>query len=335
MNNTSQPNAKAESAEISLIDLLVLVIKRRRIIAGLTILCALVAGLYYVAFPLMGIREITEEYTVEMNIMVPGFPSDIQTYLNFQAPQVMMAALGEVRNISSVYRETQQEFRDPGQQAVELTETELLRREQNFNIYIRDRVMKNMLSVQYSEQLSTVTILFSYRNSEFAESFLKILEKRIYEITQRKLNDAYEQASRRLAAAESRALLELETMLTSVLSETPNVTPEQVFRLFRNIEGQRNLQAVFQLAQTRHLLDSLLDSSQFPWSPGSEIMVYVETEQVARDGIRRTILIVFVVLFLSVICALILEFAEFIKNDPIESRKIQDAWNYPKKKTNN
>lgn len=288
----TQHGEHTQPDEISLVDIFVVFIKRRRLLivsAGLAILLSVLI-LYILPLFSVYVYDPGTSYTSERIIQLPSIPVDLQHYIQVAPAQRLSVLFSDPAFISSEY-ETVMEGKNG------MSDTA-------YTSHLRENVLGKQLMFSHDEKQNTVKISFTHMNLQDSQQFLQ---------------DVVAKARSRVLREYTQAYSDAQTAVTFATETTTE--------LLAGLENVRQTD-IQPLAELRHNIERLrvrMNQNDFPWSVDKPV-VYEDD-----DGTSRSVLlavIVIAVVFLAVFIAFILEYADRVKNDPEEMQKIHNAWKW-------
>lgn len=311
------PPAGAED-EISLIDLLAVLIRYRRLIIRGTALAGVLAVLVLYVLPLTGLLEVEEDtYTAEVELIVERVPPELREFIPIDPGTLLRASLTDLRTVAAVYRDfaTEDEL-DP-----EMTHPRYL-------AYVRREVIPERLSVGWDGSTRTIRIRWKGDDPEDAVAFVDAL-------IEYAAPSMSEEILRLLQDAEDRLMLNLEnarrnlqeSLVAAVerMADSPRGVSEE--RIRDLIEGSETgvIRGLMEAELALEALRVVTDNPSGLFMVVSNPVVLAE-EPEAQGRAVRVVVTVMAAFFLLVFLAFVLQYARNIRRDPEEMAKLQSAW---------
>ena len=303
-----------EEDTISLVDLVAVVVRHRRLIIGGTILVALavIAALYAPAPAGLEIGP-QREFTVERSLYIASIPPGAAQYVNLDIPAAVRGVLADPRVVGNVYREFEE---DPPED----------RSQEQYLTMVRRDIIDQRLRVSWDNNTRTITLSFAGPDSASTAAFLQELLHATSAALSRTLQPLLMQATQDLATSLESTQAVLAQLVSESVGQTAgpggSITPEAVLMTL-NSSGGPTLSA---FNETRATLDRMEAIAQEPASllrPLGSTAVYEEP-----TGSRSMIVIISTItaFFLTVFLAFVLEYIRRVKEDPEEVGKLTAAW---------
>jgi len=168
-NQSEHSTSGPQEDEISLVDLLAVIVRHRRLIIGVPVVVGLAAALYLYALPALGVTERTVvTYEVRRDFEVAEVSEQLENVVPFDLVARAMSFLRDVRVVGSEYAEVFPEARAE-------------RTDEEYNTWIRSEVIGERLTTSYDEDSERLSVTFTGGDLELAEAFLEQLSRRVTE----------------------------------------------------------------------------------------------------------------------------------------------------------
>ncbi|AHC16476.1 hypothetical protein [Salinispira pacifica] len=291
----TQPVNNPQPDEISLVDIIVVFIKRRRLLVASASLAIFLSILVLYIFPLFNVYlyDPGTRYTAERIIQLPVVSEDLKNYIPLVPEQRVSVMFADPAFIASEYEDVMEDKNGMSATA--------------YASFLRENVLGKQLVYNFDAKQGTATLRFTHQNKDDAERFL---------------NDVATKARARLLNEYTRGHSDAQTAV-SLASES---TLQQLSAL-DNVR-QSDITPLAELQNDLARMRVLMNRNDFPWSMDDPV-IYEDSEGTSRSVLL--VVIVMAVVFLAVFIAFILEYADKVKSDPEEMEKIRRAWNWKRK----
>ncbi|MFP4409232.1 MAG: hypothetical protein ACLFPW_11990, partial [Spirochaetaceae bacterium] len=146
----SDQNHRYEEDTISLIDLVAVLVRFRKMIVGGTLAVAILAGVYLYSRPTPAVTEgPAEEYTTEQRLSISSIPEDLARYVSLDPAGAVESIVTDPRTVAAAYREVEPMINS------DIPED---RSEERYLSMIRSSVIDERLSVSYDRDTSILTL---------------------------------------------------------------------------------------------------------------------------------------------------------------------------------
>lgn len=298
--------------EISLIDLLAVLVRFRRIIIGGTALAGIIAAVVLYVFPMVGITEPQEEYVAQVRLVVNRIPEELEDFAPIDPGVLMQAVLTDARIVGEVYRLYNDDI-DP-----DMTPERYLR-------MIRRDIVGNQLEIEWSERTRTMDIQWTDNNSERALEFVETLIEAATPTMTGQIRWQLQGAERSLAVnIESRIALarSVGTVVGRIAEGGRTVDEARV----RELIGEADVGDISALLAAETALERAQGLLQDP-----SRLFTVATEPIVFEGdgqgrMVRMVVTLFTAFFLMVFVAFVLQYARTVRGDAEEMAKLRAAW---------
>jgi len=301
--------------EISLVDLLVVLIRRRRLVIGLPLLAGLLSGIWLFVVPLLmpGEQGSGFNYEISLSAELRMVPSELSQTLNFDSVNNSRAVLTDINVVgeaySTVFPESQEE-----------------RTREQYNSYIRREIVGEELSVSHDTSTGLLTLRYTSTELEASLEFLELLMAAARTDLRVRLDRSIDNARTGLVRDFETRRAQLESAVAFTLrtgAGASDLSETDVARLVVD-SAESNITAFAEAQTALQELELLRSDQQFPLGELQEPVVF--GDPVSRGRSVRLVVTVFAVFFLAVFLAFVLEYARRVKEDPQESAKIKAAW---------
>jgi len=170
-------NSASESDEVSLVDLLAVILKYRRLVIALPLVVTLLAGLYLYALPLIG-KGPQKGYMVEVSVSLRTFPEDMQNRISVDIVQSLNTYFTSVPVQSIAYTKCFPE-EVKGFDKVQLS------------TFIRDELLAKRFKCAYSPESNRYSLSLKSNDAEAADRYLVMLWSSGLGVLRARLNDAF------------------------------------------------------------------------------------------------------------------------------------------------
>lgn len=289
---------------ISLIDLLAVVVRHRRLIIGGTLVVLIIAVLVMYLGPTFGLPVGPQTtYAAEQKIAIIPLPESVAEYLTFDPVALVTSVVTSPRYIGEHYRP----IAGPNAGSAE-----------SYLSDVRSRVIGGPFTTSFDATTGILTLTFTSGTSGQAGAFLeRVRDGLSAEITQQlaaqlsQASDAVESAIADTNEALARvAARELAGASVGQLSAFLSVNAVTVSELAR-------------LAHAQSIIAQVSEGGEVFFSPMGEVVAYQET-----SGNQSMVVVIasITAFFLTVFLAFVLEYIRRVRQDPEEMKKLADAW---------
>jgi hypothetical protein len=309
---TYQPHYEDDT--ISLIDLVAVVVRHRRLILVGTILTGVIAAAFLFFGPMAGLDVgPTPEYTVQRRISVDSLPSELRDVVSVTPSTELRAMLTDLGVVGNAYRQLE---REPDEEMSEGRR----------NVAIR-RFASEKYSISWSGETETITVSVTTDDPAYGADFLETVIAEAGAAVTVRINTRLEEQRDALETnlAATRAELErLALQAAERVSQSPlGVTPESVLGQL-DVGGTAAITSLFRMESALAALDDISGSSEtlYRVEPGTIVF-----EEETGSGRTTTVVIATITaFFLTVFLAFVLEYIRRVRQEPEEMEKLQSAW---------
>jgi hypothetical protein len=311
----SDQNYRYEEETISLIDLVAVLVRFRRMIVGGTVAVAILVGVYLYGLPAFGVTERTEEtYVTELRLAISPLSERVAEYVTLDVAGAVQSAVANPRAVGQAYRQVEAQINP---------EADPNRSRERYLSMIRRDVIDEALLVSYDRNTSVLTLEFSAANKEASREFLELLVEQIRtELTPLVLSQvsiAVDNIDTSLEAIRMTVVRAAEDAITQAGN---GVDPDD---LANHLESNADtaLQSMADLVSLRERIAALGEEPGSLFAPLGEPVVYAEP-----SGGRATTAVIAVItaFFLLVFLAFVRQYIINVRNDEEEMKKLQEAW---------
>lgn len=314
MEQTPTSPSDATDDVISLIDLLAVLVRHRRLIVlgslGVTFITVLVV---YVG-PMVGV-DVTERptFAAEQRVLVSNLPMDLQQYADVDIRSAFVAVLRDPQILATVY-ERHREDAAEGQT-----------REQYLSM-IQGLIDSDRYQVRTDGTSGIVTVSFASSLSDTA----LLVARDLVEVAQVALTERVGGVFRSAAETLDTAASEIEEQISQTIVQTIERSQmsqaADVAMVLRALPGSisTDLQALSEQRVAYHQLSMLAaDTSRSVSVMGPPLL----REQGGSSRSTIVVIVAVTVFFLLVFVAFVLEYVRRVRMDPEEMAKLRQAWN--------
>ena len=303
--------------EISLVDLLVVLIRRRRLVIGLPLLVgALVAGVLYLG-PMVGAGATpVAQYEATLTIEVPPLPAELDSIVGFNLLTTAHELLSDLRIVAAAYREA-----FPGRH--ETADTA------EFHSFLSREVVGSALQGRMDRVGGLLTVTYRDTSADGAAAFVDALVAEMYRDLDQRLSRRVSGAISVREQALSASAEELRSTIQAAIegSSAPGGALDAAqatvqAALEATSGGMRTFSAK---AYELEALRVFLVNESYPFVPLGEAVASRASAGASRAV--KLVVSVFAAFFLAVFLAFVLEYIRRLRSDPGESAKIRAAWN--------
>lgn len=301
---------------ISLVDLIAVVVRHRRLIIIGTFLAGLlsVAALYL--GPAVGLEVGPETvYTAERKILVGKVPTDLEQYLSLDPAPRLQSILGDPDFIGEVYAPFE---KDPPED----------RSRERYLSMIRREVIGETYTVAWDGSTRIITLSFTNSTPEDAGAFLSALTAAASaEFTSQvgpQVTEAIEVVEATLSDTQ-RAVARLTEMAVQRVgsSAVSGITAQEVLASLE-LSGGTTLGALADLTYARERLLIFAGSSRALLTVVDGTTIFEELSGTGRSTI--VVITTITVFFMTVFLAFVLEYIRRVRQDREEMAKLEAAW---------
>ncbi len=307
--------------DISLVDLLAVLIRYRRLVLGLPVLTAVGAIVLLYAIPLFAPEPVvgTPGYVAEREVVFEAVLPQTERFLSQTPQDAFRSLVSDVRVVLRAY------------QSVSTSDRVSTLSEAGLFLYIRDEVIGERVTVETGEARDTLIVRAQSDTADHAEALLSAV---LAEASAR-FADTFEghiRAGLHSAATELRvAELQLETLDRAAL--TAEQLPGRLQRetLFSALAG--NFETAVQTYSRAVLawdeLNRLADNIHTLFEVDSEVLLVAQPPVLPPQTTRRSVVVlvaVFASAFFAIFLAFLLNYVRLVRADAEESAKLRTAW---------
>lgn len=299
--------------EISLIDLLAVLVRFRRVIIGGTALAGIIAAVVLYVFPMVGITEPQEEYVAQVRLVVNRIPEELQDFAPIDPGVLMQAVLTDARIVGEVYRLYNDDL-DP-----DMTPERYLR-------MIRRDIVGNQLEIEWSERTRTMDIQWTDNNSERALEFVETLIEAATPTMTGQIRRQLQGAERSLAVnIESARIALARSVGTAVgrIAEGGRTVDEARIQELIGGADVGDISALLAAETALERAQALLQDPSRIFTVATDPIVF---EGDGQGRMVRMVVTLFAAFFLMVFVAFVLQYARTVRGDVEEMAKLRAAW---------
>jgi hypothetical protein len=316
----------SEADEISLIDLVAVLVRYRRMIIWGTVLVGVVVVVALCVFPAVGITGgDAPVYTVSMQVNVVTVPEEVNRYGSVDLLLTLRDVLLDPVYVLPHYQRMRSAAGDPMAEGQSRPERLL---------FLRDEYIGDEYEVSLDRAQSSVTISCTCENPELVSEFLRSLVANVDGPVQAEIADRIVPVS---AVIEQALSTTLQSLASVILAGSQDLLGDQrsagsgsvLDSLIRHLElnAPNSLQSLSQLVLAQEFFAVLSQSVSTFYSTTEE------TEVIAapREGTGRStrvMLSVIAAFFALVLIAFVRQYARNVSRDPLQMSKLREAWGF-------
>lgn len=299
---------------ISLIDLIAVMVRRRRLIIVGTVLAGLlsIAALYL--GPSVGL-EIGPEtvYTAERHILVNAIPTDLEQYISIDLSATLRALLRDPNVVGEVYARLEENPPDD-------------RSQERYLAMIRRSLIDNQYQVQWDSATRILTLSYTNHTADGARRFLDAMFVQVGPELAEQIGPQLAEAASSVNAAVNEAEAAVARFTEQAVQRNATVgneiTAEAILASIDSTGGAA-LASLATLRYTEQRLFAFSSDTRALYNPLGGASVFEE-----RTGRRSVIVSIttITVFFLTVFLAFVLEYIRRVRAEPEEIAKIEAAW---------
>ncbi|MFW5642610.1 MAG: hypothetical protein ACOCYQ_01160 [Alkalispirochaeta sp.] len=316
-----------EDDTISLIDLIAVVVRYRRVVVIGTVLVflATLGALYLPPLAGLGSAENGRQYRVEQKLQIQPLSSEVSKYASIELGRTFQEVMTDPRVVIDPYRELLEE-EDPIQDSREERSPEKLTREE-LTTYLSEEFIGGAYKV--TRDGNTITVSLVSEDAEQTQTFLAAVVER-----------ARQEISVRLAPQLART----EATIAEVIDITGDSIAQVVSQGIQDTGSFGSTEAVDSLlarisTSASGLIGELRDLTYVQnevvsikgnvgalVTPINEPLVYALPQEQGRDPKMILVIATITAFFLTVFLAFVLEYVRRVRKDPEEMGKLRAAW---------
>lgn len=314
-------NQKHQNETISLVDLIAVVVRYRRLIFWGTIVAVVGAALLFYAGPRIGLDVGPQsEFTVERRVVVNPLPVELASHLPFEIGSIIQAVATDPRLVRLSFESAE---------AAVGKDVPPNRSNTRFSATIRRDVIDNSYRVHLNVRTDTITLSYTTDDREFGEAFLEEVIRSIgpelstqvlpqieeaAEVAQLAVSDATAAVGHLAATAAERAMIGG--------AAGGQVSSEAILTFLDN-NGNGAIAALVAAERVSRKLSDLSVDATALFFPVIGVSVY---EEMSGSRSKTVIMIGIAALFVVVFLAFFLEYTRRLKAEPLEMEKLKSAW---------
>ncbi len=300
---------------ISLVDLVAVVVRYRRLIIGGTVLAGVIAVAVLFLLPMTGIVPGPEpSYTAEVRLVVDQIPSDLREYAPIDPGVLLRAILTDPLIVGDVFEPFEEEP-DPD------------RTRERYLATVRRTIIPERLSIAWESSTRVLTISWKANDPDDAVAFLQALYPYAADEMGRRVLRQMRDVERSLTRSLETARLTLsQTIADSVerlATSSAGLTEERILNLVQGT-GTGEITAFMRAEMSLERLQTLLQNPGSLYTVVTEPVVFEDMNGQGRAV--RVVVTVFAAFFLTVFLAFVLQYVRTVKSDPQEMDKLRTAW---------
>lgn len=302
-----------QSDEISLIDLIAVIVRYRRLVLGLPLFVAVAAAVWLYGVPILSGQDSgasAPQVVVERELRFEPVPTRVGEYLGRPPHEVATGLLEDVRVVAPAYSAV--EWDDAQMRSFEVGEEPALRS------YLRRSFIGERLSHEWSAADRSLLLRVHSTDEaaarEFLRELLRTLSLEFERAMARELSSAIRAADAELRAAEAtlRFLQSPDTADGGDLSGFPAA-----------------LDMLASTTVSREVLSGMQDRVGTLFVPVNDAFVYVDPGAEASRGQSRSVqfvVAVFTAAFLAVFLAFVMNYLRIVRQDSQSMETLSRAW---------
>ncbi len=300
-----------QTDEISLIDLVAVLVRYRRLVLGLPVLVAVVAAVWLYGVPLLvgGEGTAAREVVVEREFVFEPIPTRVVEYFDREPHELVERLLEDVLVVAPVYASV--DWASAGMRTFEPGNEAALRS------YVRASVIGERLTHEWSHPDRTLLVRFQSTDETAARAFLDGLLRQVRAEFAEAFATELSRADR-AAAAELRAV---ESTLRFL--DTAGVED----RTAGGISGVSVAVEVLASATVaRGVIADLRADTARVFSVSEELLVYAGSQQTGQSRPVRLVVAVFAAGFFAVFLSFVLNYVRMVRADSDSMQTLSQAW---------
>ncbi len=157
---SEEQNAPRDNeGEISLVDILAVCLRYRKIIIGLPAVVVVVAAVILYALPMAGINLSGRSYTAQISSSIDPMPIDLKDYIDVDTVTSLNAAFSSIQVVGNLY--------------TKYFPAEVIGLEpESLNAYIQKEIVGKKLSYAYDSNTGVYTLRLKTKGKKQAQAFL-------------------------------------------------------------------------------------------------------------------------------------------------------------------
>ena len=328
MSQDQEPHTEPD--EISLVDLLSVLVRYRRMIVFGTLLVAVVALVVLFVLPAAGVLEAyTPLYAVGLEVRVAPVPDVAAQYSSVDLLRTLNVALVDPAYVLPYYEQMQASRED--YQAPDRTRPEQLR-------YLQEEYIGDEYTVSVDSAQSVVTLRCRCEDPERGEVFLRSLASNLPSAVQEEL--ALQIAPTTMVLEQSLSVT-LNSLASAVLAGSQDLLANELPRssgpvladLVRYLERTvpNSLATLSELVLAQQYFSELSTALSSFLSVADEVEVIAAPAEGAGRA-TRLVLTVIAAIFALTLTAFVRQYARNVSQDPSQIEKLQEAWAEPRRR---
>jgi hypothetical protein len=304
-----------EDDTISLIDLVAVVVRHRRLILVGTILTGVIAAAVLFFGPMAGLEMgPSVQYTAERRIILNPLPREVQEFVTVDIPSTVRSILENPQLVGRVFAEFEE---DPPPD----------RSQERYLTMIRRDIIGDRYTVAWDNNTRSVTLRYTNSTVEHSRAFLEAIVAELGPEVTATMTPLFEEAAEALDTAYERSLEEVAMLVSDSISElegTPDATDPATIIAGVDRSGGTALRTLADLTRAVGRLEVLAEDTDALWSTVGNIAVFEDTTGTGRSTI--VVITTITAFFLTVFLAFVLEYIRRVRQEPEEMEKLESAW---------
>lgn len=300
-----------QSDEISLIDLVAVLVRYRRLVLGLPVVVAVVAAVWLYGVPMFAGRGGTAEHevVVERELVFEPIPTRVAEYFDRQPHELVERLLEDVRVVAPVYASV--DWTSAGMRTFEPGDEAALR------AYVRASVIGERLTREWSQADRTLLVRFRLTDETAARAFLDGLLRQV----RGEFAAAY---ATELSRADRAAAAELRAVESTLrLLDTAGVDD----RSAGGISGASAAVEVLASATVaREVIAELRADTGRAFAVSEELLVYADSLQTGQSRSVRLVVAVLASAFFAIFLSFVLNYVRMVRADSDSMQTLSQAW---------
>jgi len=301
---------------VTLVDLIALVLRNRKVIVSLTALTTLIGVVLLFGLPAMGksIWSPAHEYKATMNIYITRIPLEIR------------------RDVPvNILETTKQLFEDPALVQSALTTDKKSGEESSEKSTISELIRNQLkLTVKEEPRNAQVTVTLYHENKEKAKEALLSISDNVRAAVDARLKNSLELNRTELAERTEEIESQLSRALLKHIDEVVNASKlEEGEVSFSRIVSEKSdlLLSYLENVTNDIRIENVLRSNEVPWPEENEVIVErTQPKSVfARNPLVGLLIFIVAGLILGMAGAFMLDYIRYIRSNPSEMEKLRSA----------
>lgn len=310
-DNNSNVQRYPDEDEISLVDLVAVLVRYRRMILGGTALVFVAAAALLFGPDLLGIGEGPEDlYTVTREFDVMTIPEVLENGVPFNPGERAHAVARDPKVVGTAYALIEEDP-EPG------------RTQAQYNTMIQDDVLGELFETEYTASARTLKLTFRSPEEESARIFLDAIVQSIEEDLAARIEpllaDVERRAANRIDGTRAALMEMIEDAIVTDARGAANITTESLARYLN-----RTLLETFGVEMDRVRQVEIMRNRNAMLREVRDPLVTVRPA--ARGRTVRVVVSTMAALFLLIFVAFVRQYIRTVRANEEELRKLREAW---------